>query len=58
MKIIENNIVLTKRDLLTRCNQLERALSTQAQRAHDVERQNGALIAEIVRLRAMVPVAA
>jgi hypothetical protein len=54
MKLMENGVALTKRDLLVRCNQMEKALGAQAQRADAAERANSALITEVVRLRAIV----
>lgn len=49
MKLTENGITLTKRDLLTRCNQLEKALGTQAQRADAAEREADRLRGECIR---------
>lgn len=50
MKLTENGITLTKRDLLLRCNQMERALGTQAQRADEAERECARLCGEVIRL--------
>ncbi len=58
MKLTEGNRALTKRDLLSKLQKVEKALGTAAQRADVVERENGALLAEIIRLRARVPEAA
>lgn len=52
MKLIESNRTLTKRDLLNRLQKVEKALGAQSQRADAVERQNTALITEIVELKA------
>lgn len=57
MKIVSENRALTKRDLLTKLQKVEKALGTQAQRADAVERQNTALLAEVIRLKAKVPLA-
>lgn len=57
MKLTEANRALTKRDLLAKLQKVEKALGTAAQRADAVERENTALIAEVIRLRAMVPAA-
>jgi len=52
MKLIENDRAITKRDLLNRLHKVEKALGTQSQRADAAERENSALIAELVRLKA------
>lgn len=57
MKLLEQNRVVTKRDLLNKLQKVEKALGTAAQRADAVERQNAALLAEIIRLKAKVPLA-
>jgi alkylated DNA nucleotide flippase Atl1 len=57
MKLTEDNRALTKRDLLNKLHKVEKALGTAAQRADAVERQNSALLAEVVRLKAKVPLA-
>jgi len=53
MKLTDANRALTKRDLLHKLTKVEKALGTQAQRADAVERENTALIAEIIRLKAL-----
>lgn len=57
MKIISDNRALTKRGLLNKLEKVEKALGTAAQRADTVERQNTALLAEVIRLKAKVPLA-
>ena len=54
MKLLEEGRTLTKRDLLDRLQKVLKALGTQSQRADAAERENSALLAEIIRLRAMV----
>lgn len=56
LKLISENRALTKRDLLNKLQKVEKALGTQSQRADTVERQNTALIAEIIQLKASAPV--
>lgn len=50
MKMQENDRAITKRDLLNRLQKVQKALGTQAQRADALERENGRLLAEVVRL--------
>lgn len=57
MKLSEGNRALTKRDLLAKLQKVEKALGMAAQRADAVERQNTALLAEVIRLKAKVPLA-
>lgn len=57
MKVSDGDRALTKRDLLGKLHKVEKALGTQAQRADAVERQNTALVAEVIRLKARVPLA-
>jgi hypothetical protein len=52
MKLVDNGIALTKRDLLIRINQFEKALSAQALRTETAERENSRLVAEVIRLQA------
>ncbi len=52
MKLQEQNRAITKRDLLHRLQKVEKALGTQAQRADDLARENGRLLAEVIRLTA------
>lgn len=52
MKLSEGNRALTKRDLLAKLQKVEKALGTAAQRTDAVERENAALLTEIIRLRA------
>ncbi|HEV7436476.1 MAG TPA: hypothetical protein VGO22_16640 [Pseudorhizobium sp.] len=51
MKLQNQSRALTKRDLLSKLAKVEKALGNQAQRADAAERENGRLLAEIVRLR-------
>lgn len=52
MKLVENGITLTRRDLLLRCNQMEKALGTQALRADHAEKECDRLRAELIRAQA------
>jgi hypothetical protein len=55
MKLTHNDWTVTKRDLLCKLQKVKRALGAQAQRANAAERENSALIGEIIALRARAP---
>lgn len=51
MKLTENGVVITRRDLLSRLEKVQKALGIQAQRADMAERENLQLRMELRQLK-------